>query len=218
MKLFIESASPDSVWDFTKSGYVEEYLPTTKVGKVSGQEYKKFDKKRDSEIIYMTADEYIKRCSDVFGVSVKDTINSARNPKNIDLYAEKMLSGEKFPVCYIDYVYRQQEGRHRALAFKKAFGENAKMPVLVITEAEASMQEIYDYCVKRFGEKFADSYFGDYAYRFGYNDKQIDKFLGIDSEDVNSTEEVEEPETEIELDDLDNLSWDDLDIDSEVTF
>jgi hypothetical protein len=217
MKLFIESVSPDSVWDFTKSGYVEEYLPTTKVGKVSGQEYKKFDKKRDSEIIYMTADEYIKRCSDVFGVSVKDTINSARNPKNIDIYAEKMLSGEKFPVCYIDYVYRQQEGRHRALAFKKAFGENAKMPVLVITEAEATMQEIYDYCLKRFGERFADSYFGDYAYRFGYNDKQIDRFLGIDSDDEDY-EQSDNDYNEPELDDLDNLSWDDLDIDDEVEF
>ena len=203
IKLIFESVSPESVFDFSRDDYPSEYLPTTKVGSVSGQEYKKFDKGKDSEIVYMTADEYIERCSDIFGVTVKDVINSARNPKNIDIYADKMLSGEKFPLCYIDYVSSQQEGRHRALAFKKAFGKDAKMPVLVITEANPTLDEIYEYCVKRYGERYADTYFSGYASNFGFSDNQINKYLGID----------ESQDDDYEVDDLDNLSWDDLDID-----
>ena len=222
INLIFEDVSSKEVFDLSNAGnYVEDYLPTTKVGNVSGYEYQKFEKLRDGKIVYMTADEYIDRCAnDIFKISREDAINSARNPKNIDLYADKMLTGEVFPVCYLDYVYRQQEGRHRALAFKKAFGAYEKFPVLIVTKTSkenTTLQDVYDYCSKKWSSDYiVNSFFESISENIGYSERDINEFLGRYYDEEPEEDEFEE--NEFKEDNIDNISWDDLDLDDEFDF
>jgi hypothetical protein len=205
MKLIIESASPETAFDIDNPGrYVEDYLYKEMVGKVPSHDYFKFEKLRDGKITWMTGDEYIDKCiNDIFNLSYDQVVTRAVNEDKVNEYAEKMLNGVTFPVCYLDYPYRQQEGRHRALAFKKAFGENAKMPVLEIfdaTKENVSAEEILDYCVRRWNAHY-DFFFPNIASNFGISEKEINKLLGRDSDE----DEFIENQDDVYEDDLDNL-------------
>ena len=63
------------------------------------------------------------------------------NQSLVNEYADKMKSGTKFPMIYIEYefrenktIYRGQEGRHRALAAQKAGVKS--IPVLIVFPVE----------------------------------------------------------------------------------
>lgn len=112
-------ASSDDYEGFTTkttgTGY-DEYLN----GKQSG-----------GYIAEMSPAEYLKRCAyQVFENATIESTLAAINEKNVDEYAKKMESGEKFDMPYLNLKKGEQEGRHRAAAAMKAGIE--KIPVLVV--------------------------------------------------------------------------------------
>ena len=112
-------ASSDDYEGFTTkttgTGY-DEYLN----GKQSG-----------GYIAEMSPAEYLKRCAyQVFENATIESTLAAINEKNVDEYAKKMESGEKFDMPYLNLKKGEQEGRHRAAAAMKAGIE--KIPVLIV--------------------------------------------------------------------------------------
>ena len=70
-------------------------------------------------IVYMNAEKYILECMNVHNYydSMQSYINKVISPSKVKHYRKCMASGIKFPIPVIDYVRREQEGRHRMLAF-----------------------------------------------------------------------------------------------------
>lgn len=211
MKLLYEDVSSTNAFDVSNPGrYVKEFLYDEKVGKVSAHDYKKFEKLLDGNIEYMTGNEYIRHCiDDIFGSSYDQVVTKAVDKDKVQEYADLMRSGTTFPICYLDYVYHQQEGRHRALAFREAFGDAAKMPVLVIQKTSEStpIEEIWDYCERRWGNN-ADFFFNTIAQNIGKSEYEINTFLGKETE--------QEPDEDFYVDDdeiediIGNMELDDL--------
>ena len=132
MKLYIRAAvSPDRVFDVgdTKVSFYNEFLTT------DGLEYMQKNKNRTGEVVYMSPDEYFRECANkVFGISQKELeAQRSANTDTIIKYISDMKSGDVFPLCYINYADKQQEGLHRMMAAGDAFGWNTKFPVLVVT-------------------------------------------------------------------------------------
>jgi hypothetical protein len=121
-------------------------------GKYSVKEYMKFEKGLDSYIETLTGDEYIQKCSSlIFHKSVDQTLRGVNYQKVSD-YANLMKDGTKFPLPYLNLAEHQQEGRHRMLALKEAFGKDAKGKVLVVIAADPTDEEIRDYARRKWGE------------------------------------------------------------------
>jgi len=60
-------------------------------------------------------------------------------------YAERMRAGEKAPLPYVDFVFKTQEGRHRARALE-ILGVRS-MPIMIIRKAKPSEQSPPPYFV-----------------------------------------------------------------------
>lgn len=131
-------------------------------GKVSKHDYQKFEKGKDSKIVYMTADKYIDECiNNIFNSSYEQTVTNSVDEDVVASYAEDMKKGDIFPLPYLDYVTHNQEGRHRMLAFKMVNGRNAEAPVLIIFKSKVTNEEIEEYVRKKYGNKNVD-YWVDY--------------------------------------------------------
>ena len=91
------------------------------------------------DIEYMTPREYMVRSAEIHGKSVESEYDFVSDER-VKKYAELMRRGEVFPMPYIDYVDRYQEGRHRVLAFGKAFDKFDVIPVMVIREYEGEIE------------------------------------------------------------------------------
>lgn len=203
MRLIYESDDSDAwkeCFDIYKEGgayanYASEFIGNKMVGNVTIHDYKKFTKGQDSNIEYMTADEYIERCADdIFDMTVEQTMSPV-DWGNVRKYAKLMKEGNKFSIPYLDLVYKQQEGRHRVLAFKELYGENAVLPVLVITPSDPTLDEIHQYVKNRWGsvgEWHVRDSFINMARAYEFDDKKIYKYLGEDPPE----EQEEEPEEE----------------------
>ena len=201
---------PSTVFDLQNPGnYVNEYLNET-VGRVSGHDYKYYEKGMDSKITYMTCDEYIDKCiNDVFHSSYESVVTNAVDDAKVHEYAKRMLMGDTFPVPYLNYVDEQQEGRHRAFAVKEAFGADAEFPVLEVFKAEPSLPMIQNYCrTKTNNNSMGDMLMPEIAGRW-YSQKTIYDYLGWPYEGPEE-EDTEKPveEEELELDNIDDLDDD----------
>ena len=100
--------------------------------------YMRKAKNRDGKIVMMTPDEYYKEASKLFSKHSDKNVDVAslvkqRSNQFTDKYIEDMKNGDKFPLCYLNYADSSQEGLHRMLAAKRAFGPDVKYPVLVVT-------------------------------------------------------------------------------------
>ena len=143
MKLYIRAAvSPDRVFDIgdTKVSFYNEFLTA------DGLEYMQKNKNRTGEIVYMSPDEYFRECATkVFGISQKELeAQRSANTDTIIKYISDMKSGDVFPLCYINYADKQQEGLHRMMAAGDAFGWNTKFPVLVVTAYDDEYEAYVD--------------------------------------------------------------------------
>ena len=193
-----------AVFDINNPGnYVAEYT-TEKVGKVSGHDYKYFEKGMNGKLTTMTCDEYIQKCVDyIFNSSYEGVVRWVDEAK-VHEYARHMKQGETFPIPYLNYADKQQEGRHRAFAFKEAFGANAEFPVLEVFPVEKPPLDIIkDYCTRKYGnERQAVMMMPEIAGKW-YTQKEIYNYLDIDYDD-----EDEKLSDDIELDDLDDIDED----------
>lgn len=88
-------------------------------------------KRKIEELIFMSPKQYIYTIARNFGnISYEDTLLHINHDK-INLYAEQMKKGAKFPVGNYQENSSLQEGRHRAVALMK-LGCNC-MPLIKIT-------------------------------------------------------------------------------------
>lgn len=136
MKLYIRATQENHTLfsDTTDTSYYDNFL------KESGLEYMQDSKNLTGEIVMMTPDEYFQSCAKIFNTSVSKLVNQ-RSDSLLPKYVQAMRDGDVFPLCYIDYANDTQEGLHRMLAAKQAFGADIKYPVLVVSIYD---KEVYD--------------------------------------------------------------------------
>ena len=92
------------------------------------------------DIVMMTPEEYYQECVKIFGNKYDvDNLIQQRSDQSLGQYVEDMKNGDVFPLCFINYAEKSQEGLHRMLAAAQAFGWDKEYPVLVITPYD--MQE-----------------------------------------------------------------------------
>lgn len=144
----------------TDTSYYDDFLTDKEL------KYMQEAKNLTGEIIMMTPDEYFKRCADIFNVSVSRLANQ-RTDSLLPEYVQAMKSGDVFPLCYIDYANETQEGLHRMLAAKQAFGPDWKYPVLVVSPYD---MELYNRKLLIQDAKYFEAYEFD-----TYIDKAADK-------------------------------------------
>lgn len=140
MKRYIRAAvSPESVFDIrdTHVSYYNDFLTP------DGLKYMQDKKNRTGEIVYMSPDEYFKTCAkDIFGIPQKELeAQRAANTSTIIEYTSAMKRGDKFPLCYVNYADKSQEGLHRMMAAGDAFGWNTKFPVLVVKALDDELEQ-----------------------------------------------------------------------------
>ena len=106
--------------------------------------YLQTEKNRTGEIVQMTPREYYEACAKyVFDMSVDELLNSRKvDEKTIAKYRDDMKNGDTFPLCFINYADKSQEGLHRMLAAGEEFGWDIKYPVLVITAVDEELEEL----------------------------------------------------------------------------
>lgn len=132
MKLYIRaSVSPETVFNKndTKVSFYNDFLTS------DGLQYMQSNKNRTGEIVYMSPNEYFKACAeDIFHIP-QDQLEESRsvNTGTIIEYTSAMKRGDVFPLPYINYADKSQEGLHRLMAAGDLFGWNTKFPVLVVT-------------------------------------------------------------------------------------
>jgi len=80
------------------------------------------------EMVQMTPNEYLDRCAQLEGTTLKYQY-SLIDQEKVRAYSEKMSMGVKYHLPYIDYFGKQQEGRHRVLAAKMMGCEVVKIGV-----------------------------------------------------------------------------------------
>lgn len=173
----LKESRPDVFDNSIDSAYGNLVDSNSKVGKVSTHDYYKFEKGKDAIINWLTADEYIDKCiRKIFRSNYNSVVTNGVNQEVVNKYAELMKNGTKFPTPYLDFTgYRGQEGRHRALAFKQAFGDDAEIPVIEIYPTHVTDDEIYDYCKQRWGDGY--QWFGYVASGLGRTEQDIENYL-----------------------------------------
>lgn len=140
MKRYIRAAvSPDSVFDVndTHVSYYNDFLTP------DGLKYMQEKKNRTGEIVYMSPDEYFRICAkDIFGIPQKELeAQRSANTSTIIEYVSAMKRGDKFPLCFVNYADKSQEGLHRMMAAGDAFGWNTKFPVLVVRALDNDIEQ-----------------------------------------------------------------------------
>jgi hypothetical protein len=75
-------------------------------------------KKKIIRLKMMSPDEYFEIISKNFGITVEECITYVEQWK-VDMFADNMKKGDKFPIPYYGKDTSEQEGRHRVLAAKK---------------------------------------------------------------------------------------------------
>lgn len=187
--------------DTTLTTYYDDTMSNKKYkNDATIKDYYKFEKGVYSDIVYMTAKEYMDMVSKY--VFNGNDAYRAVDDKKVNTYAQKIKKGMKFPLPYIDFKMGGQEGRHRMLACAKVYGEDTRFPVLQTHETNASEKEIEEYAKK--------AYPNDVEWGIEYVKCQLGMY-----------DEWEEKDTinyDYEIDDLDNLSWDDFDPDDLILY
>lgn len=130
--------------------------------------YMQKSKNRTGKIIYMTPAEYYRACANkVFNnVSVAELKRQrSSNASNIKQYKEDMLSGDKFPLCYLNFADKSQEGLHRMMALGEAFGWDVEAPVLVVTAVDDRREQL-----DKVWRYFNDAIYYAQDYKYSPND------------------------------------------------
>ena len=81
------------------------------------------------EVKWMSKEEYFGECARLQNTSYNDQFKNVV-PSKVKTIEEKMASGIKYDMPYLDYVNKTQEGRHRVMAASELGQE--EIPVLVL--------------------------------------------------------------------------------------
>lgn len=148
MKRYIRATvSPDHVFDIndTKVSFYNNFLNDKDL------KYMQENKNRTGEIVYMSPDDYFRECAEyVFNGMSQQQLEDSRsaNTEAIIEYTSAMKRGDVFPLPYINYADKSQEGLHRMMAAGDAFGWDTKFPVLVVTAVDEE-REAYNQMFQR---------------------------------------------------------------------
>lgn len=122
-------------------------------------------KGKTATVVEMSPDEYIERTYRQIFKKPSERAEAfsrlSETEQNVAKYAEAMQNGEKFPLPYLDYSAAQQEGRHRALAAKRAGID--KIPVVIIDDA-ANPKAIIDEVAEATAKANVDNAANDFPY------------------------------------------------------
>lgn len=88
----------------------------------------------------MTPDEYLNRSDKLLGISRVEA-NRLIEPELVKKYSDMMKSGTEFDIPHLDYIAKEQEGRHRALAAKMAGIDT--MPIAIVNKAAEAAPKFY---------------------------------------------------------------------------
>ena len=132
-------------WDYNTSDvHGSDIFDTTKTGMsfyddfIKDPEYMKNSKNLISEIKLLSPREYFEGCADIFNsTSQKQISQTATDVETIEHLKQVILDyKKKFPITFLNYAEKQQEGRHRMYVAGELFGWDKKYPVLVINWAD----------------------------------------------------------------------------------
>lgn len=127
----------DGIWNLDGLiGKATWYEEAGKRAFIHGGQYKHPTKGWTSEIVYMTAYEYIEACAGIFSntsgtnVTAKGLIKN--RSKNYNL--EEVFGPDQGQIFYpvLDYKGNGQEGLHRSIWFMMSYSEDEEMPVIII--------------------------------------------------------------------------------------
>lgn len=158
IKILKESKRVDCFQNSTGSSFYDGIMdnsPLNGKSRYTTAEYYRFEKGIEGKIVYMTCDEYIQHCVDDIFHSSTESVLRGIDWDNVKKYAQMMKDGTKFKLPYlcISEEYGQgQEGRHRFLAVKEAFGKDAEAACLVCKDSKPTEDEIKDYAKKKYPE------------------------------------------------------------------
>lgn len=113
---------------------------------IENPSYYFFNKQIEARIEIMSPQEYLDKCGIM--QNNKDDIenSSVISQENLKKYADKIKSGEIFPLPYLDYSSKGQEGRHRAIVLKRLGVQ--EMPVLIINKVSDTIISTYSKFIK----------------------------------------------------------------------
>lgn len=101
------------------------------------------DKNIKIEVVDMRVGDYIRKAKQLltrsYGTQTLSRTSTSTGRDKISLYAEKMKSGERFPLPYLNYIDNTQQGLHRAEAALLAGVRN--IPVAIINNAREIPEE-----------------------------------------------------------------------------
>lgn len=92
-------------------------------------------KNYSAKLEYMSPEEYIRRVSDIQDVPYEEQSRYIDSNK-VKEYAKEMSNGAKFPIPYLNYADKNQEGRHRAMASKMLTDKD--IPVVIVTKDQVN--------------------------------------------------------------------------------
>lgn len=116
--------------------------------------YKQQTKNRTGKVVMMSPNEYFEQCSKYgfpTAVSIENIISGRRaDTESLTWLENRLNSGKKFDLPYLNYADRTQEGLHRMMIVGDRYGWDTKFPVLIIT--------VYDQDVERENRLFRNYY------------------------------------------------------------
>ena len=132
-------------YDFRTRPLVDEIVFDTSTTGVSDYDsfltnpkYMEKEKNMKSKIVYMTPMEYLEGCAKIFGSTAeKQLMGTKADSKNINHLMTVLKKYKRtFPLGYINYATKNQEGRHRMVTAGMYSGWDVKQPVLIINWAD----------------------------------------------------------------------------------
>jgi hypothetical protein len=98
-----------------------------------------------AEIKQLTPKEYFEGCAEIFNSSVDKQVSYTSMDEDTIEHLKQVITQYKkrFPVTFLNYAHKQQEGRHRMYVAGELFGWDTKHPVMIITWADEDTTEFY---------------------------------------------------------------------------
>ena len=160
-----------------------------------------------SEVVNISPDDYLKLVADLQNTSYEQQLSYIDNNK-VKRYMNDMSNGDRFPMPYINYATKDQEGRHRALASKR-LGDDT-IPVLIVKGGDSVDNSDYSH-FPYFVEYDKNGYSGEYSHNLRYLAEHLSNELRNQlMSDLKSIDDLNDIMYNLDIDTLDNISDDDL--------
>jgi hypothetical protein len=128
-------------WDFRTRPVTDKIVFDTSTTGVSdyndffkNPKYMKEEKNLVHTIEYMTPTEYFEGCAKIFNSTVDRQISQIEHDKSILKHLMDVLTVYKktFPLGYLNFAEKEQEGRHRMYVAGEYSGWDVKQPVMIV--------------------------------------------------------------------------------------